>query len=68
MTKTRQRAIDIINTMPEEDLPEIINLIINFEQEEKPSGRVKLGIADGKYNIPSDINAFDDEIAGMFNV
>ena len=28
----------------------------------------KLGVANGKYDIPDDINALDDEIAEMFGV
>ena len=28
----------------------------------------KLGVANGKYNIPDDINTLDDEIAEMFGI
>lgn len=68
MTETRRKAIDIINTVPEENLPEVINLIVRYEQPEENHNKVRLGIADGKYKIPDDINAFDDEIARMFDV
>ncbi len=37
-----------------------------LESTGKNSNRIELGIAEGKYKIPSDNNAFDQEIAEMF--
>ena len=68
MTVARQRAIDIINLVPEERLPEVINLIVRYEEPKNNMGKIKLGIAEGKYRIPTDINAFDEEIAELFIV
>ena len=38
------------------------------EQVELYNGRRKLGLADGKYMIPDDIDACNDEIIEMFGV
>ena len=32
------------------------------------SSTVKLGIADGKYNIPDDINQYDEQIEKLFGI
>ena len=38
-----------------------------LESNEKNASGIELGVAEGKYKIPSDINVFDQEIAEMFN-
>ena len=71
MTAVKERAVNIIQLMPEQ---EVMQFVIKNEHYEKPgtqtakSGKRKLGIGDGKYKIPDDINAYDDEIAEMFGV
>ena len=71
MTAVRQRAVNIIQLMPE---AEVMQFVLKNEQYEKSTvqtakpGKRKLGLGDGKYKIPDDINAYDDEIAEMFGV
>lgn len=71
MTAVKQRAVNIIQLMPE---TEVMQFVIKNEHYEKaaveaakPKKR-KLGLADGKYKFPDDINAYDDEIAGLFGI
>ncbi len=71
MTAVKQRAINIIQLMPE---TEVMQFIVKNEHYEKSAVQTEkrkkrmLGIADGKYKFPDDINAYDDEIAKMFGV
>lgn len=69
MTAVKQRAVNIIQLMPETEVMQFVIKNEHYEKSatEKPKKR-KLGIADGKYKFPDDINAYDDEIAGLFGV
>ena len=70
MTATKQRAVDMVMGLSDEDVETVISYIVSLEQPKvkAPSARRRLGIANGKYKIPKDINAFDDEVAEMFGV
>ena len=46
----------------------VLGIIDQFSEIDSTSSSVKLGIADGKYHIPDDINQYDDQIAEMFGV
>ena len=49
----------------------MINILMKWNRPEEPATvprKRKLGLGDGKYKIPDDINAYDDEIAGLFGV
>ena len=71
-TAVKERLVEL--------LPEIPDLIPNITDDQaeqvfnifftvKPDiGGISLGIAEGQYKIPEDINAFDDEIEEMFGV
>ena len=74
----QQEAIRIINDMPDETVSVLIELLKRMTTKEghtvdrqtagsMPSKR-RLGIADGMYDIPDDIDACNDEIARMFGV
>ena len=78
MTATQEQFKRIIPDMEQNaslvkdgDLQQIINLWNRIKpaapKQEEPK-RLKLGIADGKYKIPSDPDAYDDEIAEFFCV
>ena len=77
----QEEAIRMINSMPEETVGILVEFLKRIQANEKPSddrhavpaARVqqpvrKLGIADGRYNIPDNIDACNDEIAQMFGV
>lgn len=73
MTATQQRLVDMIPQMQskvpymsDDKAQQIINLFVTVEEPEKKA--IKLGIADGKYIVPDDPNAYDDEVAEMFGV
>lgn len=65
-----------IKTLPVEYLDSISEYVallkykVTFLNQNKQQDSQKkvpiLGLAEGKYKIPDDINAFDDEISGMF--
>lgn len=62
-----------LKAVPEEYFEQVagfLDLILkasHMEREEKPKKKPIIGgLAEGKYKIPDDINAFDDEIADMF--
>ena len=44
-------------------IEQLYDLAVSNNGKEK-----KIGIADGEYNIPDDINVYDDEIARMFGI
>ena len=53
--------------LPQEKLSIVLTIIDQFYEEPKrKASKVKLGIADGRYHIPEDINEYDEEIASMF--
>lgn len=76
-----QEAIRMINNMPDETVSILVELFKRMmitdgfssdhqsvgNMQKQPSKR-RLGIADGMYNIPNDIDACNDEIARMFGV
>ena len=52
MTETRQRAIDIINVLPEQEVERFVNLYVQFEQsdsESVPSGEIDFS----SYRVPT---------------
>lgn len=76
----QQEAINMINSMPDDAVVILVELLkgitvndSHFEGQAaeglqmRPSKR-RIGIADGKYNIPDNIDACNDEIAKMFGV
>ena len=57
--------------VPDDEVQYMINILVKWNKQEEPTSaprKRKLGIGDGKYKIPDDINAYDDEIAEMFGV
>ena len=52
--------------LPQDKLVLLLGIIDQFSAPSSNTSNVKLGIADGKYNIPDDINQNDDEIAELF--
>ena len=74
---TKQEATMLINSLPDDTVGVIIELLKKMlpqEQDntqtitESPAPKVRLGLADGKYNIPESIDACNGEIAEMFGV
>ena len=77
----QQEAIRMINSMPDDAVGILVDFLkrmtvndTRFDNHQsaidiriKPSRR-KLGIADGKYDIPDSIDVCNDEIARMFGV
>ena len=77
----QQEAIRMINSMPDETVGILVELLKRMMDNESHSEdrrvagemrihspRRKLGIADGLYNIPDSIDECNDEIARMFGV
>lgn len=77
----RQEAIRMINSMPDDAVGLLVELLkrmtVNDSHSDERRGagdlrtephKRKLGIADGRYNIPDSIDACNDEIARMFGV
>ena len=77
----QEEAIRMINSLPEDTVGILVEFLKRIKVNEKPfddnqdAGAVrvqqrgrKLGIADGRYNIPDNIDACNDEIAQMFGV
>ncbi len=72
--------IEKINLLPEDQLNEaeflIENLLLKIKSDTKNKsnfnkdikGKRKLGIADGKYAIPENIDILNNEIAKLFGV
>lgn len=77
----RQEAIRMINNMPDDTVSILLELLKRMKKNDsdpvelqasgdeltRPKKR-RLGIADGKYNIPDNIDVCNDEIAKMFGV
>ena len=72
MTMVTREAIEQgykkMQELPQEKLVLLLGIIDQFSGISKATPSVKLGIADGKYRIPENINESDDEIAEMFGV
>ena len=49
-------------------LSKIIDQFVNVVQDKPKKKSVIMGIADGKYDIPYDIDSCNDEIAEMFGM
>ncbi len=77
----QQEAIRMINSMPDETVSILVELLKRmmikegFPADRQVAGNMqiqplkrRLGIADGMYDIPDDIDACNDEIAQMFGV
>ena len=77
----QQEAIRMINNMPDETVGILVELLKRmtikdgFQADRQAAGNMqikpskrKLGIADGMYDIPDDIDTCNDEIARMFGV
>lgn len=74
---TKQEAAMLINSLPDDAVGEIIEILKKMipQKQEKTHNmkvstarKVRLGLADGKYAIPDDIDACNSEIAEMFGV
>ena len=61
-----QQGYEKMLRLPQEKLVLVLGIIDQFSADINASPKVRLGIADGKYHIPDDINQYDDEIAGLF--
>lgn len=65
-----------LRSVPEQYLNQVsdfLDLILNQRENSegsprKPSGHPILGLAEGEFTYPDDINLYDDEIAEMFEV
>ena len=67
----QQEASTLISELPDDSVRILIELIrkLNPAKGDMPKkGKRTLGIARGKYDIPDDIDACNDEIAEMFGV
>ena len=76
MTSVKEQFMQIlpqiqknIARMSDSDVQQLVNLWFTVKpgDTEESSERI-LGISDGKYKYPDDINAYDDEIAELFGV
>jgi hypothetical protein len=63
-----EKGYEKMQNLPQEKLMLVLGIIDQFSEIDSTSSSVKLGIADGKYHIPDDINQYDDQIAEMFGV
>lgn len=54
--------------LPQEQIVLLLGLIDQFSGTSSSSSSVTLGIADGKYHIPDDINQYDDQIEELFGI
>ena len=66
----QQEAISLIDTLPEDSVKVLIELIKRMtpNQSKPRSSKRTLGIAKGKYNIPDNIDECNGEIAEMFGL
>lgn len=77
----QQEAILLIQSLPDDTLSIFVELlkrmvagdlysvdILTSEEAQAQPRKRRLGIADGKYDIPDDIDFCNDEIAEMFGV
>ena len=72
MTMVTQNAIEQgykkMQKLPQDKLIILLGIIDQFSDPSSSAIGVTLGIADGKYKIPEDINQYDDQIAELFGV
>jgi hypothetical protein len=73
MTMVTQDAIkkgyEKMLKLPQEQITLLLGIIDQFSATPSlPSSTVKLGIADGKYHIPDDINQYDEQIEKLFGI
>ncbi len=57
------------NKLPDEykdALLVVVNQFLNLAKQDH--GKALVGVDDGKFAVPEDINVYDDEIAKMFGV
>ena len=75
----QQEAIRIINSMPDDTVNILVELLKRMmpdrsmsvdsrDSEDVQPLKRRLGIADGKYSIPENIDLCNDEIAKMFGM
>lgn len=48
------------------EVEQFINFLSSKQNNTQKNNCIIMGLAEGKYKIPDDINAYDDEIANMF--
>ena len=68
-TEAIEQGFEKMRKLSQEQLVLLLGIIDQFSRpaESSPSS-IRLGIADGKYHIPDDINQYDDQIAEMFGI
>ena len=54
--------------LPQDKLILLLGIIDQFSTSQPSASSVKLGIADGKYKIPDNINQDDDKVAELYGV
>ena len=54
--------------LPQDKLVLLLGIIDQFSNPQTSDPPVRLGIADGKYKVPDDINQDDDKVAELFGV
>ena len=54
--------------LPQDKLVLLLGIIDQFSDPQQTVSPVRLGIADGKYKVPGDINQDDDKVAELFGV
>ena len=63
-----EKGYEKMQNLPQEKLILLLGIIDQFSNLSPSESSVTLGIADGKYNIPDNINEYDDQIAELFGV
>ena len=67
-----ERGYQKMIRMPQEKVSLVLALIDQLSagpvEPVLKQSHIKIGIADGEYHIPDDINQYDDDIAEMFGV
>lgn len=63
-----EKGYEKMQNLPQEKLILLLGIIDQFSNPSPSESSVTLGIADGKYNIPDNINEYDDQIAELFGV
>lgn len=75
MTTVKEQFMQMLpqslSEVPDDEVQYMINILVKWNKPEEsvtvPRKR-KLGLGDGKYKIPNDVNAYDDEIVEMFGI
>ena len=63
-----EKGYEKLKNLPQKKMLLVLSMIDMLADSVESASSVKLGIADGKYHIPDDINEYDDEIADLFEV